>query len=364
MADLIKSNRKCINYMSQFSAEYCELYVDLICLHEPEKLLNFLKTSLSDYSCRIEECLRICRERQVWDAAAYLLEKSGQIEAAFTLNLEKLSNLMRDLQKRLSSLDEAELSVCKSNIDANLVKIIQLCQRNSQSLNDSVKERVWFSLFDEVMRPIQSLCCPNSESRLIETRDFLKKLGSHIINSMVGYLSLTTIIDRIVCDPMYGASNFGDIKYLISKMYEMCSYEQVLLDRTASLASRDVYSKMATFKRYACKSYSAFSIFCQFCSKPLDLSDLNDKQSDLNEALVSLFHCGHSFHLICLEMIQVDKSSACPICNSSSSGDMRPNKKVNRKQQVNANHAKQSSIDYGSVQPTTSAAALAADTFI
>lgn len=67
--------------------------------------------------------------------------------------------------------------------------------------------------------------------RLDETKVFFKDLGSYIINSMVGYLNLTTIIDKIICDPLYGASNFGDIKDLMCKMLEMCSYEQTLLTK-------------------------------------------------------------------------------------------------------------------------------------
>lgn len=113
--------------------------------------------------------------------------------------------------------------------------IVQLCQRNSCSLSDQVREKIWFSLFDEVMRPIRGLIIdPSIEAallsagggseleeseddglvrqRLNETREFFKNLGSYIINSMVGYLNLTTIIDRMICDPLYGASNFGDIK--------------------------------------------------------------------------------------------------------------------------------------------------------
>lgn len=113
--------------------------------------------------------------------------------------------------------------------------IVQLCQRNSCSLSDQTKEKIWFSLFDEIMRPIRGLiidplieaellnnqkssCHMQKEEekilrqRLFETRDFFKRQGTYIINSMVGYLSLVTIIDRIICDPLYGASNFGDIK--------------------------------------------------------------------------------------------------------------------------------------------------------
>jgi len=363
LADLIKSNRKYMNYMSQFSAEYCELYVDLICLHEPDKLLNFLKTSLTDYSYRIEECLRICRERQVWDAAAYLLEKSGQIEAAFSLNLEKLTSLIRDQQKRLLNMSEIELNISKSNIDAMLIKIIQLCQRNSQSLNDSVKEKVWFSLFDEIMRPIHSLNLNDSNR---DVYDFYKKLGAHIINSMVGYLNLTTIIDRIVSDPLYGASNFGDIKYLVCKMLEMCSYEQILLTKTASLVSGDVYSKLQTYKRYACKSFSSFANFCQYCSKPLDLlsssnnnnnnnNTNNDKSNEnLDSDFILIFHCGHSFHQICLEIMQIQKNNTiCPICNSSSSSSNAIISNNNKQQQQQGKYKKK--IDLNSVKPSTSA---------
>ncbi len=144
---------------------------------------------------------------------------------------------------------------------------------------------------------------------------------------MVGYLNLTTIIDRIVCDPMYGASNFGDIKYLVSKMLEMCSYEQILLAKTASLVSSDVYSKMLTYKRYASGSFSSLSNYCQYCSKPLDSaleSSADSKIAEINNDLsssVSIHHCGHSFHLICLEMMPNQKNTGCPICTSSSSSN-------------------------------------------
>ena len=173
-----------------------------------------------------------------------------------------MSSLIKDLQKRLEVLSDRELSVLKSSIDAHLMMIVQLCQRNSNSLSVPIKEKIWFLLFDEIMKPIRSLFIhpsieallldelgsqtsapTNSENnadgsgensvkqRLDQTKVFFKDLGSYIINSMVGCLNLTTIIDRIVCDPLYGASNFGDIKDLMCKMLEMCSYEQTLLTK-------------------------------------------------------------------------------------------------------------------------------------
>jgi hypothetical protein len=157
LVELIKIDRKYINYISQFSSEYCEIFIDLICRFEPEKLLYELKTTLSEYSFRIDECLRICRDRKHWDGAAYLLEKSGQIEAAFTLYLEKMTALIKELQKNLETLSERELNILKSNVDALLIMIIQLCQRNNCALSDAAKEKIWFSLFEEIMKPIRSL---------------------------------------------------------------------------------------------------------------------------------------------------------------------------------------------------------------
>ena len=157
LVELIKIDRKYINYISQFSSENCEIYIDLICRFEPGKLVYELKTTLSEYSFRIDECLRICRERKHWDGAAYLLEKSGQIEAAFSLYLEKMVGFIKDLQKNLEVLSERELNILKSNIDALLIVIVQLCQRNNCALSDAAKEKIWFSLFEEIMNPIRGL---------------------------------------------------------------------------------------------------------------------------------------------------------------------------------------------------------------
>ncbi len=157
LAELIKPDRKYIFYMSQFTAEFCELYVDLICVYQPESILNTLKVTLSDYSYRLDECLRTCRKRKAWEGVAYLLEASGQIEAAFTLKSEKLAGLICELEQGILRLGDTEVEFIRSRIDANLVSLVQLCQRNSQSLNEATKEKIWFTLFDEVMKPIQAI---------------------------------------------------------------------------------------------------------------------------------------------------------------------------------------------------------------
>lgn len=208
---------------------------------------------------------------------------------------------------------------------------------------------------------------------------------------MVGYLSLTTIIDRIIVgDPVYGATNFGDIKDLMIKMLEMCSYEQILLTKTSNLVSQDVYHNMMVYKRLSCKSYSMFDTFCNYCSRPLDLnqsnkyaaydsaslSSITSSQQQLsppnrsaspvpidsseNKLLVSLFHCGHSFHQVCLEIGNFS-TTACPICNPSSSDRTSATKSKANKNQTRRSEKKRAlefeNFEEPSVtsqQPTTS----------
>ena len=113
------------------------------------------------------------------------------------------------------------------------------------------------------------------------------------------------------------------------------------------MVSSDVYEKMVMYKRISSKSFSAFTNFCQFCSKPLDVSlkgdgnfsqySTNMSPSSQSIALIDpklnmetggesnshgeihIFHCGHSFHQSCLEMMESHAAdSLCPVCNSSS----------------------------------------------
>jgi hypothetical protein len=415
LVELIKIDRKYINYISQFNAsEHCELYIDLVCRFEPAKLLYELRSTLGEHAYRVDECLRICRARKHWDGAAYLLEKSGQVEAAFALYLEKVAGFIKELQRSLETLSERELNTLKANIDALLVMIVQLCQRNNCALSEPAKEKIWFSLFEEIMRPIRSLFIhPSIEAllqlsytnggedmtlndvatgneedsvkeRLNETKEFFKNLGSYIINSMVGYLSLTTIIDRIMGDPLYGAANFGDIRELMVKMLDMCAYERTLLTKTASLVSQDVYANMLVYKRISCRSYSLFSQFCTYCSRPLDpttkaatadtlsvtsgvssnfsnMSPLNQQNSNGvitspslvnpeqqagggldNRVAITIYQCGHSFHVSCLDILQTTATAPCPVCNPVSAVNQLtvPDKAAKLKQRIKKNNSR------------------------
>ena len=49
----------------------------------------------------------------------------------------------------------------------------------------------------------------------------------HVLNSMMGYIALPAILQKIMQDPAYNTGKFGEIRELILGMLETYNYEQV-----------------------------------------------------------------------------------------------------------------------------------------
>ena len=128
LIEIIKTNRQFMFYLSHLSNEYIELYINLMCIFESDTVATYLRTKSSEFMYRIDECLKICRERKCWDAVAYLLEKSGQIEGAFNLYLEKLQlkikQFLNEITSQSSSINSNELIDLKQSLNSVLNLII------------------------------------------------------------------------------------------------------------------------------------------------------------------------------------------------------------------------------------------------
>lgn len=373
LIDIIKSNRQFIYYISHLSNEYIELYINLMCVYDSDNVVRYLRSISGEYALRLDECLRICRDRRCWDAVAYLHEKSGQIEAAFNIYLDKLKQKIKNLEFKLNDIHvnvqkmnknilTNELIDIKANINSMLNIIIELIQQNDYLLViEREKEKTWFSLFDEIMSQIanlttlatnlelkkentlQAIINDDTKFNLIEfinndLKVFFKSLGKHIINSMIGYININLIIDKLISqNKIYNIKCYGDIKELIFKMFDIYSYERILLSKTFKLVSNDVYKNMLVYNKYKTKAYTANGNYCQYCFKlyndvsVLDLKIQNvendeedeqaridrDNKNDLTPT-VTIFHCGHLYHTICFNSIKGDLTT-CPICNPARS---------------------------------------------
>lgn len=75
------------------------LYVELLAEHAPDRVYDFLSTHEGAYS--IEDALRLCREKRIADAQAFLLELTGDSVAALNLILETLRDRFEALREAL-----------------------------------------------------------------------------------------------------------------------------------------------------------------------------------------------------------------------------------------------------------------------
>lgn len=72
----------------------------MLCQYERNSVLKFLETT-DNY--RVEYCLRLCQEYEIVDAAAFLLERVGDVGSALLLTLSRVNDKFIELEKAVES---------------------------------------------------------------------------------------------------------------------------------------------------------------------------------------------------------------------------------------------------------------------
>ncbi|KAM9305967.1 vacuolar protein sorting-associated protein 8 homolog [Gastrophryne carolinensis] len=290
-----------------------ELFIDLMCQYDPGHVTPMLEI-LEHY--RLEETIQIAQNHNNYETLAYLLEKKGDVQAAFKVMLTRL-------QDRLSALTSSVIDVAENvkgttilkEVTETLSETISLCERTSRTLNQQEREALWFPLLEAMMSPQKLL--GSSSSQLYS--DSLKSLTMDVLNSMATYISLPSILQRILQDPVYGRGKLGEIQGLVLGMLDTFNYEQTLLETTTSLLNQDLHWSLRNLKASVTKALAPKQDHCCICLQPY-----KKRQDGSDELLV--FSCGHLYHSLCL-MAKDCKVEAggqnhwiCYRCHSSSKG--------------------------------------------
>lgn len=77
--------------------------LQLLCQYEPKYVLHFLETC---ESYRVDHCLRLCQEHGIIDAAAFLLERVGDVGSALSFTLSDLADRFNMLDAAVESVDD------------------------------------------------------------------------------------------------------------------------------------------------------------------------------------------------------------------------------------------------------------------
>ncbi|XP_009594307.1 uncharacterized protein [Nicotiana tomentosiformis] len=327
------------NYPIHITDEMTELYIELLCRYEPKSVLGFLETF---ESYRVERCLRLCQEYGIVDAAAFLLERVGDIGSALLLVISSLNEKFILLDTAVESKHsdaapehfKATLSKKEVTVILDILRTcIGLCQRNSPRLDPDEAESLWFQLLDSFCEPLmdshdhskirykEEECMQEGQqackiqwkvSKSHRNAHILRKLLSvfikEIIEGMIGYVSLPRIILKLLSDNE--TQEFGDFKPTILGMLGTYDFERRILDTAKSLIEDDTYSSLSLLKRGASHGFAPRSLLCCICNCPLT--------KDFSASSIQIFSCGHAIHLQCEpqgnEASCRGNSAGCPIC--------------------------------------------------
>ncbi|KAM7277027.1 hypothetical protein ACFE04_018893 [Oxalis oulophora] len=346
--------------------EMIELYLELLCQFERYSVLKFLETF---DSYRVEHCLRLCQEYGITDAAAFLLERVGDVGSALLLVLSGLNDKFIELETAVGKVVSSKSHKSKileqfdiilnmkevHNIHVILQACIGLCQRNTPRLNPEESETLWFKLLDLFCKPLMESYNDKSKSEAknhagttVESWDsqddeelitikwkisksmrgahVLRKLFSQfikeIVESMVGYVHLPTIMSKLLSDN--GSQEFGDFKLTILGMLGTYGFERRILDTAKSLIEDDTFYTMSVLKKGASHGYAPRSMLCCICNCLLTKTSVPFR--------IRVFNCGHATHLQC-ELLENETSSrspssGCPVCMPKKNSQKSKNKSV------------------------------------
>ncbi|CAF1262120.1 unnamed protein product [Rotaria sp. Silwood1] len=285
-------------------------YIDLVVRYEPSQLLSFLKNKSEYY--REQDVLDIIRKYQtplLIPSIAYLLERLGQYTETFDLLLESMHEWKTIEQLYQMALD-----------------CIHFCQRTTIKLKDKKeREDLWLKFLQKILEiSSKSFDCEHSGA--------FRRIYGEILNSMIGYVTLPSILELIMgtdaADITKGTRKRSDtntrstfeIRQLIQSMLENCSFELCLLETTRRLLQRDLNDDIKHMCTIMNRSVPIRLNQCTYCQKLLQQQqDIDKKQEQKNKFII--FACRHVFHLCCLMEIQTEQSNNnfCPQCTTRQS---------------------------------------------
>ncbi|XP_067838015.1 vacuolar protein sorting-associated protein 8 homolog isoform X2 [Heptranchias perlo] len=278
---------------SLLNHEYHEKYIDLLCQRKPDLVTAFLKKS---EFYRPEEAIKALKKYQLHHALAYLLEKQGHVQAAFSFLLENLKNKLNTLTESLQSeednkgLVEYNIEVPRlQSVQTSLQEIIDLCQKTSGSLDFEQREALWFPLLELTMSSSQQLKTKISSP----FRDAIKALIKELLKGMTAHIPPTAILQKIVLDPGYSMGKYGEVKDLVLGMLDAFVYEQTLLETTKNILNHDLHWSLSNLRATVNRGLKPNHKICGICTKCY-----NDRLG-LGEQII-VFSCGHVYHSSCL----------------------------------------------------------------
>ncbi|XP_066963121.1 vacuolar protein sorting-associated protein 8 homolog [Macrobrachium rosenbergii] len=276
------------------TSELQEEYIDLMCEVNPTQVYTYLKGA---EGYRLEETLEICRRHNQPESTAYLLEKAGDIKGAFEILLSILKSRVEDFLAAVEKDSSGSSStVPLGHVQAQVVKLVRVCQLGSSQLEEANRRELWFPLLDVLLSTQPKIA--HHQTLAHEMRGMV----GHVVNSMMTHIALPAILERVMHDPGYCGGNFAQIKHLLKGMVERYVYEETLYSGVVNMIAEDQLRYLTIKHSQAASPLVIYSTTCAIC------------HSVYHPASKAVAHfCGHSYHAQC-----GGEGSSCVLCTGSS----------------------------------------------
>ncbi|KAL7538868.1 hypothetical protein ACHAXR_009417, partial [Thalassiosira sp. AJA248-18] len=232
---------------ANLTVDHHHSYLLLMTKFQPDIVYRYLSTNRN---YRLDDALKLCQERKITDASAYLLERLGDVSGALKLMLETLDTRMITLKNILDHSVSANLSLRKGRRPADpkssvyqnetaekevvrikqiLSAVLDLCERNKNdhlTLDNERGPLLWFHVLDRLVNT-KSLLRMSKDSTMESTSIAMSAVLSELLlltmQRMISNVSLYELMHKITRD--HAGSDLGEFREMLVSMLMTYSSE-------------------------------------------------------------------------------------------------------------------------------------------
>lgn len=231
------------------------LYLQSMANFQPDNVYHYLS---NNRIFRLPDLLKLCQQKKIADASAYLLEMTGDVSGALKLMLETFDKRMISLKTILidCSNDTSPRRKTKVDIHGNdaaekeigrikqiLSAVLDLCERNKNNhmqLNDDRESVLWFHILDRLVNVKSLLRLPSDTTDFVSAgiSIVLSELLLMAMQRMMPNVSLNELIQKITRD--HANSDLGEFREMLMTMLKTYGAELDVCSSAVNVFYHDI----------------------------------------------------------------------------------------------------------------------------
>ena len=258
-----------------------EKLLELMCRFEPKNVVSWLRENESVY--RLDAAIQITKHFQIMPAYCLLQETAGDMKEVLGVMLEPVKKgLLKLYAKTIDTKAEPPFGTSgvlesqeeEEEIQEHLDAIVAFCKRNHKRMEAEESQQLWFEVLDQLMLPLGEVEArilgkhikspimfpsdapqygqsqekkpifferPASDLELLKYH--LNKLMSRVLDSMIGYVDLQSILEKILNDRV--DSKVSDFRDIFTRLLENYSHESNMLGAVVQVLRYDTHQNFS-----------------------------------------------------------------------------------------------------------------------